>query len=97
VRYVRRYMKRPMLVEGHIAKFERRYVTNRFEDYHKGGVQSFKKLPVRVFMDRLRPHLPEPHYRQVRHYGLFANAKRNELLRKARQLLAQIKKRRPKP
>jgi hypothetical protein len=72
-------------------------VTYRFKDYHKGGVQSFKKLPVLVFMDQLLQHLPELHFRQVRHYGLFSNAKRTELLRKARQLLAQRKKRRPTP
>jgi hypothetical protein len=97
VRYACRYTKRPVLAEGRIVKFERGYVTYRFKDYHKGGVQSFKKLPVRVFMDRLLQHLPETHFRQVRHYGLFSNAKRTELLRKARQLLAQRKKRRPTP
>ncbi len=97
VRYACRYTKRPVLAEGRIVKFERGYVTYRFKDYHKGGVQSFKKLPVLVFMDRLLQPLPETHFRQVRHYGLFSNAKRTELLRKARRLLAQRKKRRPTP
>jgi hypothetical protein len=97
VRYACRYTKRPVLAEGRIVKFEQGYVTYRFKDYHKGGVQSFKKLPVLVFMDRLLQHLPELHFRQVRHYGLFSNAKRTKLLTKARQLLAQRKKRRPTP
>ncbi len=50
-----------------------------------------------MFMDRLLQHLPETLFRQVRHYGLFSNAKRTELLRTARRLLAQRKKRRPTP
>ena len=97
VRYACRYTKRPVIAEGRILKFEEGYVTFRFKDHHKGGAQSFKKLPVLVFMDRLLQHLPEANFRQVRHYGLFSNAKRTELLAKSRQLLAQRKKRRPAP
>jgi len=97
VRYACRYTKRPVIAEGRIVKFDRGYVTFHFKDYHKGGCRSFKKLPVLVFIDRLVQHLPERNFRQVRHYGLFSNAKRTESLRKARQFLAQRKKRRSKP
>ena len=97
VRYACRYTKRPVIAEGRIVKFERGYVTFHFKDYHKGGARSFKKLPVLVFIDRLVQHLPEKKFRQVRHYGLFSNAKRTEYLSKARQILAQRKKRRPTP
>jgi hypothetical protein len=86
-----------VIAEGRIVKFERGYVTFHFKDYHKGGARSFKKLPVLVFIDRLVQHLPEKKFRQVRHYGLFSNAKRTEYLSKARQILAQRKKRRPTP
>jgi len=97
VRYACRYTKRPVIAEGRIVRFQDGYVTFRFKDYHKGGAQSYKKLPVLVFMDRLLQHLPEINFRQVRHYGLFSNAKRTEALRLARRLLAQRKKRRPAP
>jgi len=97
VRYACRYTKRPVIAEGRIIRFQDGYVTYRFKDYHKGGAQSFKKLPVLVFMDRLLQHLPEINFRQVRHYGLFSNAKRTKALKLARQLLAQRKKRKPAP
>ncbi len=97
VRYACRYTKRPVIAEGRIVRFQDGYVTFRFKDYHKGGAQSFKKLPVLVFMDRLLQHLPEKNFRQVRHYGIFSNAKRTEALGLARRLLAQRKKRRPVP
>ena len=96
VRYACRYTKRAVIAEGRIERFQRGYVTFRFKDYHKGGTQGFKKLPVLVFLDRLLQHLPEKHFRQVRHYGLFSNAKRTKLLTMARQILAQRKNRRPK-
>ena len=57
-------------------------MTFHFKDYHKGGARSFKKLPVLVFVDRLIQYLPEKKFRQVRHYGLFSNAKRTEYLSK---------------
>ncbi len=97
VRYACRYTKRPVIAEGRIVRFQDGYVTFRFKDYHKGRTQSYKKLPVLVFMDRLLQHLPEINFRQVRHYGLFSNAKRTEALGLARRLLAQRKKRRPAP
>jgi len=95
VRYACRYTKRPVIAEGRIVRFQRGYVTSRFKDYHKGGAQGVKTLPVLVFIHRLVQHLPENHFRQVRHYGLFSNATRTKLLTKARQILAQRKNRRP--
>ena len=97
VKYACRYTKRPVIAEGRIVKFDKGYVTFKFKDYHKGGSQSFKKLPVLVFIDRLVQHLPELNFRQVRHYGLFSTAKRAQCLDQARKFLAQRKKRRPTP
>jgi hypothetical protein len=97
VKYACRYTKRPVIAEGRIVKFDKGYVTFKFKDYHKGGAQSFKNLPVLVFIDRLVQHLPEHNFRQVRHYGLFSTAKRTQCLEKARKFLAQRKKRRPTP
>lgn len=97
VRYACRYSKRPVLAESRIFKYEHGHVTYRFKDYHRGGARRFKKLPVLVFIDRLVQHLPEKNFRQVRYYGLFSNATRTERLAKVRQILAQRKKRRPKP
>ena len=72
-------------------------MTFRFKDYHQDRKIRVRKLPVLTFIDRLVQHLPEVGFRQVRHYGLFSNIKRTKLLKRARQLLAQRKKRRSKP
>jgi len=97
VYYACRYTKRPLIAEGRIVKFDQGYVTFRFKDYRRRGAQSFKKLPVLVFIDRLVQHLPERHFRKIRYYGLFSNTKRKKQLVIARQILAQRKKRRPSP
>jgi len=97
VRYACRYTKRPVIAEGRLVKFEGGYVTFHFKDYHADGARSYKKLPVLVFIDRLVQHLPNRNFRQVRHYGLFSTVTRRRQLVAARQLLAQRKKRRPKP
>lgn len=97
VRYACRYTKRPVIAEGRIEKFDQGYVTYRFKDYHRGGIQQRKTLPVLVFIDRLVQHIPEKQFRMVRYYGLFSNAVRSTCLPLARNLLAQRKKRRQKP
>jgi hypothetical protein len=96
VRYACRYTKRPVIAEGRIKRFKNGYVTFQFKDYHRGGERAFAKLPVLTFIDRLVQHLPERNFRQVRHYGLFSPRRRKEDLKRARQLLAQRKKRRSK-
>ena len=95
VRYAARYTKRPVIAEGRIIKATDEYVVYRFKDYHRGGKPAVKKLPILVFLDRLFQHFPERHFRQVRHYGLFSTRTRTSLLKTARQVLAQRKKRRP--
>lgn len=97
VRYACRYTKRPAIAEGRILSYKNGFVTYRFKDYHKGGACGVKKLPVLTFIDRLVQHLPERHFHQVRYYGMLAPTRRASTLAKARQLLAQRKRRRPTP
>lgn len=97
VRYACRYTKRPVIAEGRILRYKDGYVTFRFKDYHQGGASAVKKLPVLTFIDRLVQHLPEERFHQVRYYGILAPTNKTSALAKARQLLAQRKKRRPKP
>ena len=97
VRYACRYSKRPVIAEWRLLNFRNRYVTFRFKDYHRGGAVGVKTLPVLVFMDRVFQHLPDANFRNVRQYGLFSTRRRGTSLPKARQLLAQRKKRQPSP
>jgi len=97
VRYACRYTKRPAIAEGRILQYRDGYVTYRFRDYHQGGACAVRKLPVLTFIDRLVQHLPEEHFPQVRYYGILATRNRTSALAKARELLAQRKKRHPSP
>jgi hypothetical protein len=97
VRYACRYSKRPVIAEGRILRYDKGSVTFRFKDYHKGGCRQVKVLPVLVFIDRMAQHIPPRYFHQVRSYGLFAAAVRAKALPKARDILAQRKKRRLPP
>lgn len=93
VKYACRYTKRPAIAEGRILNYQNGYVTYRFKDYHKGGSNGVKTLPVLTFIDRLTQHLPEQRVHQVHYYGMLAPTKKNSALAKAHQLLAQRRKR----
>jgi hypothetical protein len=94
VRYVGRYGKRPVLAESRIEAFDGRSVTFSYKDRATGENASLT-LPTLEFIGRLVLHIPDQHYRTLRHAGLFANRVRTELLAKARRALMQKPK--PKP
>jgi hypothetical protein len=89
VSYIGRYTRRPVIAEARIVRFDDRWVIFRYKDYASGGVQAIKKLPVFEFIGRLIRHIPDKHFRMVRHYGIFATRVRGEALPKARELLGQ--------
>lgn len=97
VRYACRYSKRPVISEGRILNVNNGVVTFRYKDYHRGGAVGVRSFPVLVFLDRLFQHLPEPQFRQVRYYGIFATRRKGTSLSTARKDLAQRKKRRMSP
>jgi hypothetical protein len=94
IRYVGRYGKRPVLAESRIEAFDGRSITFSYKDRATGENASLT-LPIPEFIGRLVLHIPDQHYRTLRHAGLFANRVRTELLAKAHRALAQAPK--PKP
>lgn len=89
VSYIGRYTRRPVIAEGRILRFDAKWVIFRYKDYSQGGRQSVKKLPVFDFLARLIRHIPDKHFRMVRHYGIFATRVRGTKLAQARRLLRQ--------
>ena len=57
------------------------------KDYARGGCESIKKLRVFDFIGRLIRHIPDKHFRMVRHYGIFATGVRGTTLPGVRALL----------
>jgi len=95
VRYIGRYTRRPVIAEGRILKFDEKWVVFRHKDYALGGRRVTKTLPVLEFLGRLLRHVPDKHFRMVRHYGVFANRVRTRTLERARASLRQAPSPRP--
>jgi hypothetical protein len=89
VSYIGRYTRRPVIAEGRILRADAKWVIFRYKDYSQDGRQSVKKLRVFDFIARLIRHIPDKHFRMVRHYGLFATRVRGTKLARARQVLGQ--------
>lgn len=89
VRYIGRYTRRPVIAEGRILRYDAKWVVFRHKDYSQGGKRVTKTLPVMEFIGRLVRHIPEKHFRMVRHYGIFATRVRGTKLKAARESLGQ--------
>ena len=52
-------------------------------------LKSYKTLPVKAFIGRLIRHIPDKHFKMVRHAGIFAPRWKQRYLAQARQALGQ--------
>ena len=74
VKYISRYLGRPVIALSRIDSYDGENVTfhyNRHED------NSFvcKTIPALDFISLLIQHIPEPHYKMTRYYGLYARSR----------------------
>ena len=89
VRYIGRYTKRAVLAEYRVTHYDGKLVRFAFGDYAQGGKTSYKSLPVLAFIGRLIRHVPDKHFKMVRHAGLFAPRWKARYLAAAHVALAQ--------
>jgi hypothetical protein len=78
VSYLARYLKGGPLGNHRLLAGEEDGVTFRYTD-HRDGVGKEMRLSPEVFLARLLQHVPEPGMHGVRYFGLYAQAKREEL------------------
>lgn len=97
LRYCCRYTRRPVIGEMRILRYDGNYVDFLYNDYYEGGRKRVMRRSAVNFIHRLIQHIPPKNFIQVRYYGLFATAKRGELLPLARRLLGRRKRRRRPP
>lgn len=97
VRYCCRYTRRPAIGEMRILRYDGKHVDFLYTDYRDGEKKKVMRRSVLHFIDRLVQHIPPKNFIQVRHYGLFATARKGKVLPEARRLLRQRKRRRPRP
>jgi hypothetical protein len=86
--YLSRYTHRIAISNRRITVFDERGVTFRYKDYRDGKTR-WKSMTLETdeFIRRFLQHVLPKSFHRIRHYGLFANAQRNDNLKLARTLL----------
>lgn len=90
-RYIGRYAKRPCVSETNIVYYncEKQIVSFVYKD----KITKTKKcetVSVDEFLKRLVRHIPEKHFRMIRHYGFYANRIKNHLKDTLAQLITSV-------
>jgi len=69
IRYLARYIRHPAISRSRILTYDGKDVTFV---YRRDNRKLIKKLPVLDFIAKVLSHLPEKHFKVVRHFGLYA-------------------------
>jgi hypothetical protein len=86
--YLSRYTHRVAISNRRLVRFDHRGVTFRVKDYRDGKTRwKSVTLDANEFIRRFLQHVLPKGFHRIRHYGLFANATRNDNLKLARRLL----------
>ncbi len=88
--YLSRYTHRVAIANSRLIAFDQHGVTFTYKDYRASGRYRHKTMTLKTgeFLRRFLLHVLPTGLHRIRHYGLFANAYRNDNLKRARQLLA---------
>lgn len=73
IKYVCRYVARPVMSESRIINYDKDYITFWYER-HNDDVTVIEKLHIYDFIKRLIIHIPEKNYKQIRFYGAYHNS-----------------------
>jgi len=71
VKYIRRYLGRPVIATSLIDSYDGENVTFHYNK-HEDDSYVEKTLPVLDFIKLLIQHIPEKHFKMTRYYGLYA-------------------------
>ena len=83
VKYISHYLGRPVIALSRIDSYDGENVTFHY-NRHEDNVFVQKTIPALDFISLLIQHIPEPHYKMTRYYGLYARHRNNDKqLRKA--------------
>jgi hypothetical protein len=87
--YLSRYTHRVAISNRRLVAFDSNGVTFRWKDYRIEGRDRYKAMTLATneFIRRFLVHVLPPGFHRIRHYGLFASAKRGENIARARELL----------
>ena len=87
--YLSRYTHRVAIANSRLISMDERGVTFKWKDYRNKGRYRYGTMTLTAdeFIRRFLIHVLPDGFHHIRHYGLYANAKRRENLARARQLL----------
>ena len=77
VKYICRYLGRPVIALSRIDSYDGDNVTFHY-NRHEDNVFVQKTIPALDFISLLIQHIPEPHYKMTRYYGLYARHRDND-------------------
>ena len=88
--YLSKYTHRVAISNSRITHVDNRTVTFKYKDYRLKGRQRFKtmRLAADEFIRRFLIHILPQGFHRIRHFGLLANAQRQQRLQTIRQQLA---------
>ena len=73
IKYVCRYVARPVMAESRIINFDGTYVTFWYQR-HEDDKIVIEKIHALKFISRLIIHIPDKSFRQIRFYGIYHNS-----------------------
>ncbi|WP_424955040.1 IS91 family transposase [Effusibacillus lacus] len=71
LQYIGRYMRRPAISLKRIVKYDGKTVTFSYVD-KTDGEEKFETLTVEEFITRIIRHIPDEHFKSIRHYGIYS-------------------------
>jgi hypothetical protein len=88
--YLARYTHRVAISNHRLVAFENDRVSFRWRDYAHGGKQKVMTLTADQFLRRFLLHVLPKGLVRIRHFGFFANRRRETALARCRELLGAI-------
>ena len=73
VKYVTRYVSRPVMAKSRILDYDETYVTFWYQR-HEDDKIVIEKVHAYEFIKRLIIHIPEPNFKYIRFYGAYCNS-----------------------
>ncbi len=77
IKYISRYLGRPVIALSRIDSYDGENVTFHY-NRHQDNVFVKKTIPAPDFISLLIQHIPEPHYKMTRYYGLYVRHRQND-------------------
>ena len=87
--YLSRYTHRVAIANSRLISMDEHEVKFKWKNYRLEGPDRFQSMTLTVdeFIRRFLIHVLPGGFHRIRHYGLIANAKRKDNLKRARELL----------